>query len=236
MIFAAGRGERMRPLTDVTPKPLLTAGGKPLIVWHIENLRQAGIGNILINTAHLGQVLVDYLGNGANLGVKLSYSREEHSPAKVALETAGGIGYALNYFDEQAFIAVSGDIYCDFDYAIAVAAARKLTPQSAWCLLVPNPPHHTDGDFGLIGSHLQLKDSADGKAHQPSYTFSGIGAYHPSFFSALRGRTESAKLAPMLRLAIPEARVSGALHSGVWFDIGTPERLRDLDLLLKDKQ
>ncbi len=227
ILFAAGRGERMRPLTDTIPKPLLIARGKPLIVWHIEALQKAGVTELVINTAHLGTKLVESLGNGKQFGVQIEYSREELSSIGGALETAGGIAYALPLLGTDPFVAVSADVFCDFNYVSLVARAKTLTPFSALahCVLVANPVHHPEGDF-----HLQtdgrMKDKTPAEI---SHTFSGIAAYHPKLFEEI-SRPSVAKLAPLLRQAMTEQRVTGEIFTGQWQDIGTPERLALLNI------
>lgn len=218
MILAAGRGERMRPLTDHCPKPLLAAGGKPLIVHHIERLRAAGITELVINHAHLGAQLEGALGDGSAFGVHIAWSREG-----TALETAGGIRQALPLLGEQPFLVINGDVYCDADPAELRAAAIRLGTQGdlAHLLLVPNPDHHPDGDFALAAGRVQEQGSA-------RFTFSGLGAYHPALFADLPAG-QPARLAPLLRSAMAAGRVSGALHTGYWLDVGTPARLAELD-------
>ncbi|MBL8437512.1 MAG: nucleotidyltransferase family protein [Zoogloeaceae bacterium] len=218
MILAAGRGERMRPLTDHCPKPLLAAGGKPLIVWHIERLHAAGITELVINHAHLGAQLEAALGDGSALGVQIAWSRE-----RVALETAGGIRQALPLLGEAPFLVVNGDIFTDLDFT--PLAARSLGRDLAHLVLVDNPPHHPDGDFHLARGRLQATGT-------PRLTFSGVGVYHPSLFSSLT-LGEPVKLAPLLRDAMAAGRVGGEAHHGLWLDIGTPERLAELDARLR---
>jgi len=224
MILAAGRGQRMRPLTDHTPKPLLQVGGKPLIVWHIEKLVAAGLSDIVINCAWLGERLQAALGNGAHYGARLQWSPEEP-----ALETAGGIARALPELGPHPFLVVNGDIWCDWDFGRAMQRARELSESNAlaWLLLVDNPPHHVQGDFSLdAGGRVQERTAA-----APSLTFSGIGVYQPALFSTLSGQ-EPAPLAPLLRHAIQRKALLGSHHQGQWFDIGTPERLQHLDTQL----
>lgn len=216
MILAAGRGERMRPLTDAMPKPLLPAGGKPLIVRHIEALVRAGIRDIVINHAHLGHMLEAALGDGARFGARIRWS-----PEGEALETAGGIAYALPLLGDAPFLVINGDIVCDFDFARLPTLAAA---QRAHLVLVPNPPHHAGGDFAL----REGKALTDG---EPRFTFSGIGVYDPALFAGIR-RGAKAKLAPLLRAAVEAGRVGGELHDGLWMDIGTPERLAELDRML----
>jgi len=224
MILAAGRGERMRPLTDHTPKPLLSVGGKALIVWHIERLRAAGFTHIVINHAHLGQQIEDALGNGAAFGVSIEYSREVS-----ALETAGGIATALPLIESEVFPVVNGDIYCEFDFSRLVEPLVRLAAghDQAHLVLVDNPPHHPRGDFVLDGSRLHDADSPF-TPHPLRLTFSGIGVYHRALFAhTVAG--EKAPLAPLLRLAIDAGRASGEHYSGRWIDVGTPARLTALD-------
>ena len=219
MILAAGRGERMRPLTDHTPKPLLSVGGKPLIVWHIERLRTAGFHELVINHAHLGHRLEDALGDGAALGVRIAWS-----PEASALETAGGIRHALPLLGDAPFVVVNGDVFCDADFAALRVAAAGLRADGplAHLLLVDNPQHHPDGDFRLAPDGLIHADGL------PRLTFSGLGAYHPALFADLADNTP-AKLAPLLRAAMNAGKVGGRHHAGRWIDVGTPERLAELD-------
>jgi MurNAc alpha-1-phosphate uridylyltransferase len=219
MILAAGRGERMRPLTDHTPKPLLAVGGKPLIVWHIERLRAAGIIDLVINHAHLGHRLEEALGDGAALGVRIAWS-----PEASALETAGGIRHALPLLGDAPFVVVNGDVFCDADFIALRAAAEGLRANGplAHLLLVDNPAHHPEGDFHLDAAGLIHANGAQ------RLTFSGLGAYHPTLFSALADNTP-VKLAPLLRAAMDAGKVTGQHHAGRWIDVGTPQRLAELD-------
>ena len=214
MILAAGRGERMRPLTDSVPKPLLRAGGKPLIVWTIERLARCGVRSLVINHAHKGEMIEAELGDGSSLGVSIAYS-----PEAQALETAGGIANALPLLGEEPFIAVNSDIFCDYDFSRLAAVVPGL--QLAHLVLVPNPDHNPKGDFGLEGTRV-LNDSPR------RLTFAGIGLYRPALFAPLATGVP-VRLAPVLRPAIAALRVSGELHRGEWRDIGTPERLAALD-------
>jgi N-acetyl-alpha-D-muramate 1-phosphate uridylyltransferase len=215
MLLAAGRGERMRPLTDHTPKPLLEVGGKPLIVWHIERLAHAGITDLVINHAHLGMQIESSLGDGDRYGVHISYSDEG-----TALETAGGIAFALQLLGKQPFAVVNGDIWCDYDFARLPALAAQMQHDLAHLVLVNNPPQHPDGDFGLRNGRVT------GAA--PKLTFSGIGLYRPELFMHI-ARGSKAPLAPLLREQIAAGKVSGEHHQGLWFDVGTPQRLAELD-------
>jgi len=221
MILAAGRGERMRPLTDNCPKPLLMVGGKPLIVWHIERLRDAGIRELVINHAHLGQQLEAALGDGSAFGVSIAWS-----PETSALETAGGIRKALPLLGDSAFIVINGDVYCDIDFTSMHATAARLGPSTdlAHLVLVANPEHNADGDFALESGRVRTQG-------EPRLTFSGIGAYHPRLFDGLASGV-AAKLAPLLRSAMEADRISGRVHTGQWIDVGTPQRLQALDTLL----
>lgn len=225
MILAAGRGERMRPLTDHTPKPLLPAGGKPLIVWQLERLARAGVRDVIVNHAHLGESIETALGTGERWGVSIRYSREAQ-----ALESAGGIALALDHFGSEPFLVVNGDVFCDFDLSTLtpVATAMRADPDRvAHLVLVDNPVHHTEGDFALRGTRVTPR--TDGA---PALTFSGIGLYLPSLFAAVTPGTK-AKLAPLLREAMLSRTVSGEHHRGYWLDVGTPERLAELDARLQ---
>ena len=219
MTLAAGRGERMRPLTDHTPKPLLQVGGKPLIVWHVERLARAGFNELVINHAHLGQQIEAALGDGRQWQVQIRYSAEA-----VALETAGGIAYALPLLGEQPFLVVNGDVFTDIDYASLALPAGKL----AHLVMVDNPPQHATGDFGL-------KDGFVFESTDNRLTFSGVGVYHPALFDRVT-RGQAAKLAPLLKEAMQQQRVTGQHYPGLWHDIGTPARLEQLDYWLNNNQ
>jgi MurNAc alpha-1-phosphate uridylyltransferase len=229
MILAAGRGERMRPLTDHTPKPLLPAGGKPLIVWHIERLVHAGVTELVINHAHLGHQIEHALGDGSRFGVHIAYSDEGK-----ALETAGGIANALPLLGEEPFAVVNGDIWCDYDFARlpAHAAAMRASGDMAHLVLVDNPPHHPNGDFLLHRD--RIIDSALDAQHS-KLTFSGIGLYQPVLFAGIP-RGSVAPLAPLLREQIAFGKVSGEHHRGLWVDVGTPQRLAELDTQIRSSQ
>ena len=215
MILAAGLGTRMRPLTDHTPKPLLLAGGKPLIVWHIEKLAAAGFRDIVINVAWLGWKIPDALGDGARWGVNLHYS-DEQNEGEGALETAGGIVKALPLLGGAPFLVVNGDVWCDYPCLPRVWGGNDL----AHLVLVNNPAHNLKGDFALEKGRV----SSDGVER---FTFSGIGYYHPQLFAGLPYGKRP--LAPLLREIMTQGRVSGELFTGDWRDIGTPERLAELD-------
>lgn len=209
----------MRPLTDHCPKPLLPAGGKPLLQWHIEALAQAGITDIVINHAHLGQQIEDHFGAGSALGVRLTYSAET-----TALETAGGIRKALPALGDAPFLVINGDVSCDWPVANALRIADEWQAgQLAHLVMVPNPLHNPKGDFALHGT--EVHEPAQG---EQAFTFSGIGLYHPELFEDLQVG-EIAKLAPLLRQAMAAGKVQGELFNGFWMDIGTPERLEELN-------
>lgn len=214
MILAAGRGERMRPLTDHTPKPLLPVAGRPLISYHLEALQLAGIERVIINLAHLGEQIEAYLGSGEDFGLQIVYSREEQ-----ALETGGGIFKALPLFDDAPFLVVNGDVWCNIDFASLALDEHDL----ARLVLVDNPAHNPAGDFSLADGRVIEQGST-------KLTFSGIGVYRPALFAGCRGGRFP--LAPLLRLAIQQGRVSGEHFHGHWLDIGTPERLLQLGQLL----
>ena len=245
MLLAAGRGERMRPLTDRTPKPLLVAGGKPLIVWHLEKLAAAGITEVIINHAWLGEQIPAALGDGSAYGVHITYSAEGE-----ALETAGGIARALPLLtqgepDNAPFAVISSDAWSDLDYTRLTEVAQRLAAGEGdcWCLMVDNPGHHRGGDFALDNGHLKLA----GTAHKASagnntqtatnpeeadtLTYAGIGVFTPAMFRDIADGTR-APLRPWLEKAITAGRALGDHHRGQWFDIGTPARLEELDRLL----
>lgn len=231
MLLAAGRGERMRPLTDLKPKPLLEAGGKPLIVWLIEKLVYAGINELVINTAYLGSQIVAELGDGKCFGSSIQYSHEGH-----ALDTAGGISYALPMLGDKPFAVVTSDIFCDYDFSRLpeLAKALEVSRDMAHLVLVDNPPHHPDGDFILRDGRLtNVNDAIPTLVHLSStLTYSGIGIYRPSLFHHIPcGSIEP--LARLLRQQIACGKVSGEHHPGLWMDIGTPQRLSELDRLVR---
>lgn len=221
MLLAAGRGERMRPLTDHTPKPLLQAGGKPLILWHIERLAHAGIHELVINHAHLGSQIEAALDDGSRFNVHILYS-----PENPALETAGGIANALPLLGNAPFAVINSDIYCDYDFAqLSIhAAALAKRGDAAHLVLVDNPPQHPEGDFGFSNSRVTEA--------LPRLTFSGIGIYQPALFTGIT-RGSAASLAPLLRAQIAQGKVSGEHHRGCWVDVGTPQRLEQLDNTLR---
>ncbi|SBV38017.1 Nucleotidyl transferase [uncultured Stenotrophomonas sp.] len=229
LIFAAGLGERMRPLTEHTPKPLLAAGGKPLIAWHLEKLAALGVREVVVNTAWLAGQFPAMLGDGSRWGLQLHFVHEGDTP----LETGGGMLNALPLLGDAPFLAINGDIWCDVDFA-----GLPTKPQGeAHLLLVDNPAHHPEGDFIL---------DADGRVHDagaaPRLTFAGIGVYRPSLLAGWRQAVGDAggadvaaprfKLAPLLRAAMARDAVHGQHHRGRWTDVGTPQRLQALDAAL----
>jgi MurNAc alpha-1-phosphate uridylyltransferase len=214
MILAAGRGERMRPLTDHTPKPLLPAGGKPLIAWHLERLAAAGFRDIVINHAHLGDRIEAALGDGSRWGLSLRYSPEPPG----ALETAGGIANALPLLGDESFLVVNGDVWCDWDFT----RARSLAGRLAHLVMVPNPAHHGGGDFSLAGEAVRYAGNGE------TLTYAGIAVFSPAFFAEVP-RGQALKLRPLLDAAIAGRTLTGERHPGRWVDVGTPERLAELD-------
>lgn len=222
MILAAGRGERMRPLTDNLPKPLLKVADKMLIEYHLEKLKSAQITDVVINHAWLGNKIEQALGDGSRYGLNITYSAETE-----ALETAGGIINALPLLrsvndEADAFIVINGDIYCDYDISILPSTLSGL----AYLVLVNNPPHNPQGDF-VLKTTGAVETEGDNKL-----TFSGIGVYHPDLFKGYPNGKLA--LAPILRKAMEQHQVTGEPYQGVWHDIGTPERLSELDLYLKN--
>jgi N-acetyl-alpha-D-muramate 1-phosphate uridylyltransferase len=225
LIFAAGKGERMRPLTEHTPKPLLRAGGKRLIEWHIEKLAACGCQTIVINTSWLAECFEPALGDGSQWGVHLQYSYEGIE----ALETGGGMALALQYLGDAPFIAVNGDVFCDADFS----RLPKNPDGLAHLLMVNNPAHNPNGDFAL---------ATDGSLHSEGIerlTFSGIGVYRPELlrncqheWASLNEQNPRFKLAPILRRAMHANHITGEHFIGQWTDVGTPERLVELDALL----
>lgn len=227
MIFAAGRGERMRPLTDTCPKPLLKVRGRPLIAWHVINLVRAGIKDIVINHSHLGHMIEDELGDGSRYGARIAYSRE---PAP--LETAGGIANALHLLGDQPFVAVSGDIYAPyFDFAQVLdalkdedALGRPIPVEKrdiAWLYLTPNPWHNPEGDFGMTMYTLTNEGT-------PKWNFSNIGVYRPEMFDGIQPG-EVSRLGPLMRKFIEQGRIGGEIYDGPWVNVGTVGQLEELN-------
>jgi len=223
MILAAGRGERMRPLTDTTPKPLLVAGGKPLVVWQIESLARAGFREIVINAAHLADALMHALGDGSRYGVRIHWSREPEP-----LEPAGGIATAMPLCPEGPLVVVAGDVYTDFDYAALRARADTMALDDAsprvHLVMVPNPAYHPEGDFALEGSRIHW----DGPSR---LTFGSLAVYDTALFRELPRGTKL-KLLPLLHDWISRGLVSGELYEGPWANVGTPAELARLDAVL----
>ena len=212
MLLAAGRGERMRPITDSVPKPMVKVGGRALIAWHLAALARAGIRDVVINLSWLGEQLQGALGDGHEFGVRISWSEE----GPVPLETGGGIFRALPALGSGPFLVVNADIWTDIDFG-----RLTLSPEALGHLvLVPNPPHHPLGDFGLEAGLVVER------AHE-RLTYSGVGVYRPEFFAGcVAGRFP---LLPLLKRAIAERRLTGETHRGQWSDVGTPERLARLE-------
>ena len=224
IVLAAGRAERMRPLSDTTPKALLRAGGRSLIEWQIARLVQAGFRDLVINVCHLGEQIEAALGSGDPFGARIAYSREI-----VALETAGGIAQALDRIGNAPFIAINADIYCEYDYArlrpVLAALENPQTPCLAHLVLVDNPSHHPEGDFALADDAAVRENGAR------RLTFSGIGAYRPALFAGI-GAGERRALGPMLHRLARDGALRGEYFAGRWMDVGTPQRLEALQNLL----
>ena len=221
MILAAGRGERMRPLTDRTPKSMLPVGSKPLLFRHLEKLADAGFGRVVINHAHLGEQIASAVGDGGRWNLAVRFS-----PEAQALETAGGIRNALPLLREPVFAVVNADVYSDYDYArLADTILQMQAATLAHLVLVDNPPHHPQGDFSLEGG-LVCAGSAD------LLTFSGIGVYRAALFAPIAPGSKQA-LAPLLRAQMVLGKITGEHFRGEWDDIGTPQRLADLEARLR---
>lgn len=218
MILCAGEGRRMRPLTLTTPKPLLKVGGIALVVWHLERLGQNGFEEVVINIAHLGDQIPKALKDGSAWGVNIHYSDEQQEGA---LESAGGIIKALPLLGDETFLVVNGDVFTEYDFTSHCKLADGIL---AHLVLVPNPEHNPSGDFGLDGNRV---------IDNPHYTFSGIGYYSPKLFESVAyGKSP---LAPLLRKAIAEGKITGELYEGEWRDIGTPERLKRMNEVLMSR-
>ncbi|MBD9427322.1 nucleotidyltransferase family protein [Pseudomonas sp. PDM15] len=216
MILAAGKGERLRPLTLHTPKPLVRAGGIPLIEFHVRALAAAGFSELVINHAWLGQQIEDYLGDGSRFGLRITYSAEGEP-----LETGGGIFKALPLLGEEPFLVINGDIWTDYDFA----TLRRPLQGLAHLVLVDNPSHHPSGDFCLQDD--RVADAAD---RESSFTYSGMAVLHPRLFAGCQ--PGAFKLAPLLRAAMADGQVTGEYFAGRWVDVGTHERLADVERLL----
>jgi MurNAc alpha-1-phosphate uridylyltransferase len=220
MILAAGRGERLRPLTERLPKPLVEAGGRPLLDWHLQRLAQAGVREAVINVAHLGEQIVAHAGDGARYGMRIAWSREAQP-----LETAGGIAQALELLGDAPFLLVNSDIYCEFNFALL--RGLSLQDDLAHIVLVPNPRHHPQGDFTM--EHGKVGNGA-----APRYTYAGIAVMSPAMVAGVRAG-EKAPLGPLLRKAADQRRLAGELYRGLWTDVGTMARLDELRTLLASR-
>ena len=213
MVLAAGRGGRLRPLTDRIPKPLIEVGGKPLLAWHLHRLAAAGVHDVVINVAHLGNDIVERFGDGERFALHIQWSQEPEP-----LETAGGLAYARALLGAAPFVLVNGDIWCDFD--LARLTGHRLEDRLAHLVLIPNPAHNPRGDFSLREGRIGNEDGA-------RYTYAGIAVISPQLVADIPAGTK-APLAPLLRAAAAQDAVSGELHGGEWHDSGTPERLEAL--------
>lgn len=221
MVLAAGRGERLRPLTDSVPKALVQAGGKPLLAWHLERLAASGCRDVVINVSHLGEQIVERIGDGTAFGLRIQYSREPQP-----LETAGGIAQALPLLAAEPFLLVNADVYCECDFRQFLG--MSLGAGLAHLLLVPNPAHRPNGDFVLEGR--LVRGNADSAA-APRYTYAGIAVISPRMVEGVTPG-EKAPLAPLLYAAADRGLMTGELHEGIWQDVGTRERLAELEAML----
>jgi N-acetyl-alpha-D-muramate 1-phosphate uridylyltransferase len=220
MLLAAGRGERLRPLTDEIPKALVEAGGKPLIAWHLERLAAAGLREVVINVSHLGERIVERLGDGGRFGLRLAYSHERER-----LETAGGIANALPLLGPEPFLLVNADVYCECDFARLMKLG--LGERLAHLVLVPNPAHKAKGDFSLRAGMV-------GEAPSPRYTYAGVALMKPALVAPVTPGDKAA-LAPLLFDAARRGLLGGELYEGPWQDVGTVERLAELEKYLREK-
>ena len=220
MILAAGRGERLRPITDALPKPLVEVAGKPPIGWHLERLAQAGCSEVVANVSHLGGLIMERIGDGSRYGLRISYS-EEPKP----LETAGGIAKALPLLGDKPFLVVNADIYCEYDFSTLLG--MDLGKRRAHLVLIPNPTHHPAGDFSIEGGWV-------GNRPAPRYTYAGLSVLSPALVETIRPG-DKAQLAPLLRDAAERRLVSGERFQGVWHDVGTHERLQQLEAELASR-
>ncbi len=226
MILAAGRGQRMRPLSDHTPKPLLKVGGQALIVYHIKNLAQANIQEIVINLSHRGEKIAEYLGDGSRWGVKIQYSYEDP-----ILETGGGIKHALKWLGTQPFFVVSGDIYTDYPFEQLVQEPKGL----AHIILTNNPPFNSKGDYALIGEEVREKWNEGNEVENKAigiFNFGGMGVYRPELFDLSDAIEGSFPLSDLFKKAIQQRAMTGEYYNGIWYNIGTEEQLRALDQIL----
>jgi N-acetyl-alpha-D-muramate 1-phosphate uridylyltransferase len=217
MILAAGRGERLRPLTDAVPKALVEVRGKPLVTWHLERLATAGFREVVINVSHLADRIMARLGDGSAFGLHIAYSREE-----VPLETAGGLALARGLLGEGAFLLVNADVFCEIDFGRL--RARALGAALAHLVLVPKPGHRPEGDFSLAAGRV-------GNEAAPRYTYAGIAVVSPKLFASIKSGAR-APLAPLLRAAADGGRLSGELFEGLWRDVGSAERLAELEAMM----
>ena len=220
MLLAAGRGERLRPMTDRMPKPLVPVAGKPLIARHLERLAASGCREVVCNVSHLAEQIVDYAGDGARFGLSIRYSREREP-----LETAGGIAQALPLLGNTSFLLVNADIYCEM--AFEPLLGHHLGTQLAHLILVPNPPHRAEGDFSLTAGNV-------GNTGTPRYTYAGVAVLSPKLVQPVK-RGEKAPLAPLLRSAADKRLISGEVFHGLWQDVGTAERLAELETQLASR-
>jgi N-acetyl-alpha-D-muramate 1-phosphate uridylyltransferase len=220
MLLAAGRGERLRPITDDIPKALVEAGGKPLIGWHLERLAHAGFREVVINVSHLGERIVERLGDGGRYGLRLSYSRERER-----LEPAGGIAYARPLLGQAPFLLVNADVYCECDFSRLMKL--ELGERLAHLVLVPNPPHKAKGDFSLRAGTV-------GDEPSPRYTYAGVALMKPALVAPIKPG-DKAPLAPLLFEAARRGLLAGELYEGLWQDVGTVERLAELEKVLREK-
>lgn len=218
MLLAAGRGERLRPLTDRLPKPLIPVGGKPLIAWHLERLAASGVREVVANVSHLAQQIIDYVGNGGRFGLHVGFSREAEP-----LETAGGIAQALPLLGREPFLLVNADIYCELDFRPLLS--HRLGANLAHLVLVPNPPHRANGDFSLEGGMV-------GNDGSPRYTYAGVAVVSAQLVEPVK-RGDKVPLAPLLRAAAARGLISGELFRGLWQDVGTAQRLAELEMQLR---
>lgn len=220
MLLAAGRGERLRPLTDRIPKPLVEVAGKPLIAWHLERLARSGCREAVINVSHLGEKIIEHVGDGARFGLRVSYSREAEP-----LETAGGIAQALPSLGVEPFLVVNADIYCEIDFVRLLGF--DLRQRLAHLVLIPNPPHHPRGDFTLRAGLVGYEEA-------PRYTYAGVAVMSPELVRSVK-RGSKSPLLPHLRSAADQRRLAGELFTGLWQDVGTIERLAQLEAQLASR-
>jgi MurNAc alpha-1-phosphate uridylyltransferase len=220
MLLAAGRGERLRPLTDRMPKPLVPVAGKPLLAWHLERLAASGCREVVANVSHLGEQIVKYVEN-SSFDLHVAFSREAEP-----LETAGGIAQALPFLGREPFLLVNGDIYCEIDFRPFLA--HRLGKNIAHLVLVPNPPHRTNGDFSLEAGAIGNEGAA-------RYTYAGVAVMSPTLVEPVK-RGDKAPLAPLLRAAAAKGLISGELFTGLWQDVGTAQRLAELEMKLHESR